>query len=375
MDAEGTWQPFDMIVVDADKEGMLQYVKCLIDTPGMLSEGGILCVDITPFKGQLFTQYVKAGKAEEWMISSGQGYIDSVREYVKTLPTNYHSTESGYLLMVQKLAENTQKTLHTTAPLNLTIGANPLSAFPNDRMGVANWAMPQQPTPLEALRHAVNSANWSGLFAEGKTKVRAECSWSATQARCTELTKICEKMKARRVLEVGSFCGVAALAIAESLPAGSEVVSLEFDSFFAEFSSDIKARSEGSSRILSMTGPAKENLDELAMHAGHTDAEWSPFDVAIIDADKESITEYFKILWDTPSMMAMKSTICVDTTPFKGQRFQKYVKHGKLDDWVVMSGQESINAFQEFIKTLPGAEITHSHGLTIVNRKPRHQQA
>jgi len=218
----------------------------------------------------------------------------------------------------------------------------------------------------------VASANWMGLFAEGRTKVRAECSWSATEARCGELIKICASMKARRVLEVGSFCGVAALAIAESLPAGSEIVSLEFDPFFAEFGSEIKARSEGHSRMVSMTGPAKSSLDELAELAGHTDAEWSPFDVAIIDADKEGITEYFKLLWDTPSMMVKKAAICVDTTPFKGQLFTKHVKNGKFeqpDDWVVMSGQESINSFQDFLKTLSGAEVTNSNGLTIVHRK------
>jgi len=121
-----------------------------------------------------------------------------------------------------------------------------------------------------------------------------------------------------------------------------------------------------------MTGPAKGSLDELAEQAGHTDAEWSPFDVAIIDADKEGITEYFKLLWDTPSMMVKKAAICVDTTPFKGQLFTKHVKNGKFeqpDDWVVMSGQESINSFQDFLKTLSGAEVTNSNGLTIVHRK------
>jgi len=367
-DPEGAWQPFNMIILDADKAGMLEYLKCVLDTPGMLSEGGILCMDVTPFKGQLFTQYIKAGKPDEWMVSSGQDYIDKVREYVKSLPANFHSTESGCLLVMQKLAETTPE-----VRLNLTIGANPLSAFPNAYAGAsvnANWAQPRQDTPVEALRTAVAAANWMGLFAEGKTKVRAECSWSATEARCRELIKLCMSMKARRVLEVGSFCGVAALEVAESLPAGSEIVSLEFDPFFAQFGSDIKARSEAHSRMVPMTGPAKDSLDELAQEAMHTDAEWTPFDVAIIDADKEGITEYFKILWDTPSMMCRKAAICVDTTPFKGQLFHKHVKHGKFDDWVVMSGQESINSFQEFLTTLSDAEISHSNGLTIVHRKP-----
>jgi len=370
--ADGLWQPFDLAVIDADKAGMLEYFRLLWETPGLLSEGAVVCVDVTPFKGQLFRRYVQHGKPDEWLVSSGQGHIEALKQFVKT-SGHFHATERAGLVTVEKVQQTEAHDVSVGAhPLahSISVGAHPLASFPNDHggvVGLARWAAPQSGGPLEELRKAVATTDWASLFAEGATKVRAEASWSASASRLQQLRSLCAEVGARRVLEVGSFCGVAALAMAEALPEGGRVHSLELEPFFAEFSRGIKARSQAAGRLTCTVGPALSSLQELAERAGAPS--WEPFDLALVDADKACMADYFRILWETPGMMTENATICIDTTPFKGQLFVRYVKQRRSDDWFVESGKGAVAAFRALARALPGAEFAESGGLAVVRRQ------
>jgi len=95
------------------------------------------------------------------------------------------------------------------------------------------------------------------------------------------LTRLCG---ARRVLEIGLFTGYSALCMAEALPPDGELVSCEIDEEHARIARTFIERSEHAGKIHIRLGPALETLATLA----------GPFDLAFLDADKESYVDYFE---------------------------------------------------------------------------------
>lgn len=351
-DSGGAWQPFDLAVIDADKAGMLEYFQILTEIPGLMSDNYVVCIDVKPFKGQLSTQ--RPDKNDSWLISSGQSEIDELRKLVSSGEFEYREDQS--LLQVCK-------------KVSLTMAKSPFSSFPNCYMntsGKSNWAAPQDRNPVAELRKAIGNTDWAGLFEEGCTQILAASSWTASEERCEKLQALCSSHSAERVLEIGSFCGVATLAMAEVIPEEGSVVALEIDPCLVEFRSDIKESSKAWKKVSNMVGPAIKSLKNLMQDVESKG--WRPFDFVVIDADKANMLEYFKLLWQTPGILSTDATLCVDVTPFKCQLFVPYVK-GKLDDWVVKSGQESIDAFAAFVKTLSDAEVTETSNGLVVLRK------
>jgi predicted O-methyltransferase YrrM len=88
---------------------------------------------------------------------------------------------------------------------------------------------------------------------------------------------------ARRVLEIGTLGGYSAIWMARALPPGGELVSLEIDPRNAEVARKNIERAGLGNRVQVKLGPAIESLPNLA----------GPFDMAFIDADKESNAAYF----------------------------------------------------------------------------------
>lgn len=351
---DADWEPFDLAVIDADKAGMMEYFQILSEIPGLMSHDYVICVDVTPFKGQLSTQ-VQSGKQDSWLINSGQSEIEELRTFV-TSSVDFESSEDAGILQVCK-------------KVSLAV-ANPFACFPNCYSAEPNnarWAAMQTADTVEELRRLVINTNWANLFADGCTKVLVAASWSATWERCEKLQDLCNSCGFKRVLEVGSFCGVASLAMAEALPEDGQVVSLELDPFLVDFGQEVKAKSKASGKIANVVGPAQESLKALAFGSENVQAVQEPFDLIVIDADKACMLDYFKLVWESSNLLAEDAVVCVDIAPFKCQLFVPYVK-GKLDDWIVKSGQESIDSFLKYANSLPGADVTESGNLVIIQR-------
>jgi len=87
----------------------------------------------------------------------------------------------------------------------------------------------------------------------------------------------------RRVLEIGTFFGYSALAMAASLPEDGTLISCEIDPRHAEVAAaNIKA-SPYADKIQIMIGPALDTIDGLT----------GEFDLAFIDADKSGYPAYY----------------------------------------------------------------------------------
>ncbi len=89
---------------------------------------------------------------------------------------------------------------------------------------------------------------------------------------------------ARRVLELGTYSGYSALAMAAVLPEGGRIISCEFSDIHADFAQRHIDASPYSGRIEIRRGPALETIAGLE----------GPFDLVFVDADKPNYIAYFE---------------------------------------------------------------------------------
>ena len=111
-------------------------------------------------------------------------------------------------------------------------------------------------------------------------------SVSACQGKFLHL--LARMQGSRRILEVGTLGGYSTIWLARALPAGGKLVTLEVDPKHAEVAKSNFVGAGVSDRIELRLGSARESMPQLiAEKAG-------PFDLIFIDADKESIPDYFQ---------------------------------------------------------------------------------
>lgn len=90
-------------------------------------------------------------------------------------------------------------------------------------------------------------------------------------------------MRPRLVLEIGTFTGYSALAMAEQLPPEGRIVTCEIDPRHADIADRHISASPWADRVELLRGPALESIEKLD----------GPFDLVFIDADKTGYGRYF----------------------------------------------------------------------------------
>ena len=91
-------------------------------------------------------------------------------------------------------------------------------------------------------------------------------------------------VRARRVLEIGTFTGYSAMVMAEALPKDGTVITCEIDPDSAAFARRYWDKSPHGQKIEVRVGPALETIRTLTGH----------FDVIFIDADKANYVNYYR---------------------------------------------------------------------------------
>lgn len=112
-------------------------------------------------------------------------------------------------------------------------------------------------------------------------------SISAVQGRMLQVfAKACG---AKRILELGTFCGYSTLWLAKALPEDGRVVTLEYEEAHAGVARQNFCNTALEHKIEVRTGRAIEIMKDMVQ-----DHE-PPFDMIFIDADKPPYLEYFKM--------------------------------------------------------------------------------
>jgi caffeoyl-CoA O-methyltransferase len=100
----------------------------------------------------------------------------------------------------------------------------------------------------------------------------------------TFLKAMVQKARARRVLEIGTFDGTSALAMAEMLPDDGTILTCEINAGLATLARKRFDRSRHGRKIEVLVGPALETLPGVA----------GPFDLIFVDADTANYVHYYQ---------------------------------------------------------------------------------
>jgi len=90
-------------------------------------------------------------------------------------------------------------------------------------------------------------------------------------------------IRAKKVLEIGTFTGYSALKMAEALPSEGRLISLDIDPVNTRLARTFWEKSRAGRKITLKIGPAAQTLKSLK----------GPFDLVFIDADKQNYLAYW----------------------------------------------------------------------------------
>src|SRR4051812_5089555 len=148
----------------------------------------------------------------------------------------------------------------------------------------------------------------------------------------------------RRVLEIGTYSGHSALAMAAALPFDGRIDTCELDPARAEVAQRYFDRSPWGDRIKLHLGPALETIGTLE----------GEFDFVFIDADKEGYVDYYEAVLPR---LAPHGLIVADNT----------LRHGS-----VLDGDGPIPRFNEHVRNDPRAVcviLSVRDGMTLIRRR------
>ena len=156
--------------------------------------------------------------------------------------------------------------------------------------------------------------------------------------------------RARRVLEIGTFSGYSALAMAAGLPADGSIVTCEVNERHAEVARRYFAESPYAGRIELRLGPA---LDTIASLDG-------PFDLVFIDADKVNYANYYEAVLPK---LAERGLIVVDNTLWSGRVLEDPAE-GDDDTAAIKAFNDRVAADDRVVV----AQLTVRDGVTLIAR-------
>merc|ERR1712070_762687 len=179
-------------------------------------------------------------------------------------------------------------------------------------MGAAKYST----QPSQALRHismetAKTNPMWKDCSDQGKTQRLMEAEMLSGQLEGQLLQFLVRMLGCKSALDIGTFTGYSALALAEALPEGGSVVTLEREAEAARIAQEHWASSPHASKIKSMVGGAKSLLQNLA-------ARKESFDLIFLDVDKPGYLPLYELLMDS-GLLRIGGLLVVDNTMYKGE--------------------------------------------------------
>jgi len=160
---------------------------------------------------------------------------------------------------------------------------------------------------------------------------------------------------ARRCLDIGTYTGYSALAVALALPADGEVITCDVNTEWTDIARRFWREAGMESRIDLRLKPALDTLDEL-LDAGES----GRFDFAFIDADKPGYRDYYEkllLLVRPGGLIAVDNTLALSGAP------------------IIEQDSESAKAMREFNAHVQRDErvdlamLTVGEGLTLLRRR------
>jgi len=156
-------------------------------------------------------------------------------------------------------------------------------------------------------------------------------------------------MRARRILEIGTFTGYSSIAMAAGMPDDGKIITCELDPDHLELARSHIEASGYADRIEIREGPAIETIASLD----------GPFDFIFIDADKGSYVDYYEA---TLPKLDPYGLLAADNTLWSGQ---------VVDATDQSPDTLAIRRFNDHVRSDPRVicvQLTIRDGVTLVRR-------
>lgn len=167
------------------------------------------------------------------------------------------------------------------------------------------------------------------------------------------MTFLARSIGARDALEIGTFTGYSALAIARGLREGGTLVACDVSEKWTAVAREAWAEAGVADRIDLRIGPALATVGSLPPDRR--------FDLIFIDADKESLIQYYEA---TLPHLSRDGLMLVDNTLWEGK-----VIDGRVED----APTAAVRAFNDHVAADPRTEqvlLTLADGITVIRHRP-----
>ncbi len=128
------------------------------------------------------------------------------------------------------------------------------------------------------------------------------------------LAEVVQKLKPRKILEVGALYGYSAILIAKNSPANAEITSVEKNPEHVRMTEQNIERAKLEGQIKVIKGDAKEILPKLP----------GPFDLVFLDAEKTQYLDYLKAVEDK---LHQGSVVVADNVGVFQDQMQNYLHY------------------------------------------------
>jgi len=155
----------------------------------------------------------------------------------------------------------------------------------------------------------------------------------------------CQILGATKCLDIGTFTGMSAIAMAEGIPDYGKVVTLECDNDIAKVAQKGFDASTVGAKIDLKVGSAVDFMKQMVKDN-------ETFDVIFIDADKQSYIEYYELsmqMLSTKGIILADNSLCAllydqssDICSLKLHQFNQHVKNDCRTEQVVLTIREGI---------------------------------
>merc|ERR1711972_1051569 len=224
-----------------------------------------------------------------------------------------------------------------------------------DAMAASYSSQPSEDLKRITTSTADTNALWAEMHEGGKTQMLMEAEMISGQAEAQLLKVLIQFGGAKDVLDIGTFTGYSALAMAEALPAGGSVTTIEREARVANMAQGFWDKSAQGDKITSLVGAGGDQLACLA-------SEGKQYDMVFLDADKPNYLNYYNQLMDG-GLLKVGGMLVVDNSMYKGEE----LAGGELSQ--NGAGVKSVNTAILADERVEKVMLPLRDGVTLVYRK------
>jgi caffeoyl-CoA O-methyltransferase len=274
-----------------------------------------------------------------WMFSATPDAKDASKRSGKAPPSSKEVNREGVSYEEWKLSEATKKGKKLEMDIHGQIGPDtslpnfePISLFHD---GGEEYAMAHTSGCSRNIKYSSEVAAQAGMM--------MHCMVGAMESQFLKM--MCQLKYARRCLDVGTFTGMSAVAMAEGIPEDGTVVTLECKENVGRAAQKVFDAATVGHKIKLRVGKAVDSMRDLVK-------EGQKFDIIFIDADKVNYIEYYELslqMLETDGLILADNSLCSllfdqssDHRCLKLHQFNQHVLNDTRTEQVVLTIREGI---------------------------------